>query len=152
MTYNVLPGKIQLNSINLKKIDFSDKLIQLEKNKDEKIHEKHKKKAGIWFEHVPGTKDKFLVNLSDDVLEPLDSEILSSPTQVRLLFMLDRSRSMGKTFSRIVMPACSMLYRRLSPDSCHVILFGETVTSASVQNANYFEENANIELEGKKIM
>ncbi len=92
-----------------------------------------------------------MVNLSDDVLEPLNPELLTAPTHVRLIFILDKSKSMGKAFSRMVMPACSMLYRRLTPDSTNSVFFGETVTSSVVNNVSFFEENANMELEGVGI-
>lgn len=46
---------------------------------------------------------------------------------------------MGKTFSRLMLPACAMLYQKISPDAASAVFFGEHVTSFSIQNASFFD-------------
>lgn len=57
---------------------------------------------------------------------------------------------MGKTFSKLMIPACSMLYQKISPDSATAVFFGETVTSFQVNNSNFFAQDniKDMELEG----
>jgi hypothetical protein len=49
------------------------------------------------------------------------------PAPVRVVFLLDRSKSMGSSFQRLVLPACKHLYRALNPSSAQVLLFGSSV-------------------------
>lgn len=47
--------------------------------------------------------------------------------EVRLIFVLDKSASMGSSFAKMVLPACKHLYRAITPNECQVVLFGQTV-------------------------
>ena len=70
---------------------------------------------------------------------------------MRLVLMLDRSRSMGKAFGNIVLPACAQLHRTLAPDACSVILFGDDAELVpSVPSAAFFSSPAmtNTQLQG----
>ena len=66
-----------------------------------------------------------------------------------MYFILDKSKSMGKTFSKLVMPACAYLYRKIAPDGATAVFFGQTVTSFSVTSSTFFDQDdiKNMELE-----
>jgi hypothetical protein len=59
-----------------------------------------------------------------------------------MIYILDKSASMGKTFANLVLPGCAMLHRKINPEAAHVVLFGETVTSQAISNSHFFETDA----------
>lgn len=48
-------------------------------------------------------------------------------SSLRLIFIVDKSASMGSSFKNVVMPACKHLFRSLKPSACQVVLFGSNV-------------------------
>src|SRR5438067_327531 len=58
-----------------------------------------------------------------------------------MVYILDKSKSMGSTFSRLMLPACSMLHNKIAPDAASVVFFGETVTTHIVNHASFFESD-----------
>jgi hypothetical protein len=74
------------------------------------------------------------------------AHIYAPPSPIHLIYVLDRSKrcvnlclqirievlhakqkSMGSSFSRLVVPACKQLYRAVAPVSAQIVLFGSTV-------------------------
>ncbi len=61
------------------------------------------------------------------MLSVTPEQIIGPIDPVRLLFLLDKSASMGSSFAKMVVPSCKHLYRTLNPSECQIILFGKTV-------------------------
>lgn len=70
----------------------------------------------------------------------------------RLILFVDRSRSMGSAFSKIVLPACARLHATLAPDACSLVLFGDGVEVVrNVASSAFFTSPAMLatELQGQ---
>ena len=58
-----------------------------------------------------------------------------------LIFILDRSASLGSHFRRIVLPACAQLYTALQPTQAQAVFFGSSVSTTLIESASAFERN-----------
>ena len=82
----------------------------------------------IDFQRVPGTGDKWLVELS-----PLlgsfglgDAPVGTSP--VKLILVIECSRALGTVYDELMLPAAAELVRRVGPSSVTVVLFDSKAT------------------------
>jgi len=110
------------------------------------------KESKFTFCPLPGAENLYQVQVEgfhpgvDDVKAKLDKK---GKLHNRLVFILDKSGSMGSTFSQLVCPGAKMLYDTLKPDSCEVVLFGQKVDSREVKDSDYFtKEMRKTSLEG----
>lgn len=92
----------------------------------------------------PGKDEMWVGSLTPITLEHVTG---SPPAETRshMVFLLDKSNSMGANFRKLLLPACAQLYTRLQPASCSVVMFGKTVTTYSskqVTSAAFFESPA----------
>eukprot|EP01105_Mastigella_eilhardi_P020277 TRINITY_DN4818_c0_g1_i2.p1 TRINITY_DN4818_c0_g1~~TRINITY_DN4818_c0_g1_i2.p1 ORF type:complete len:1734 (+),score=360.62 TRINITY_DN4818_c0_g1_i2:61-5262(+) len=86
----------------------------------------HGMEHNLCFYRVPGSSHLWMLPLSMQLADTLH-EGGAPPTAVHLIFILDKSQSMGYTFKKLLLPACGQLHSALDPDTCSGVFFGKTV-------------------------
>jgi len=93
---------------------------------------------------APGDCEYWLGSLTPVSMERLVG-VPPAETRTHVVFLLDKSNSMGSNFRKLLLPACGQLHQRLQPTSASVVLFGQTVdifASDKVTGAAFFDTPA----------
>ncbi|KAJ3025036.1 UNVERIFIED_CONTAM: hypothetical protein HDU68_007545 [Siphonaria sp. JEL0065] len=99
---------------------------------------------------IPSNTDKFYtLTLSPSILQRLDPN--TTTTETHLILLLDRSKSIGRrTFQKLVLPACSLLTKKVGATRTDAIFFGDTVDQFPHIKNGFFETDKilGMELQG----